>query len=107
MPVSQYIRSPPLPLPINIDVDFVLNACRNLLTLDPNQGTWKFAHLSVQEYFEDLYRVRRLLEWSYCSAHAMAAKMCLLLLNDCILDDLYYEASLIYDFLLENPWVYG
>jgi hypothetical protein len=28
------------------------------------------------KYFEDLWHVRRLHAWSYCSAHAMAAKVC-------------------------------
>ncbi len=72
--------------PIDVDADFVLNACRNLLVIDPNARVWKFAHLSVQEYFESLHRVRRQHEWSYSSAHAMAAKVCLLLLNDPALD---------------------
>ncbi len=36
----------------------------------------------MQEYFEELHQVRGQHEWSYYSAHAMAAKVCLLLLND-------------------------
>ncbi len=67
---------------VDIDADFVLGACRNLLVVDAHADRWKFAHLSVQEYFEDLHRVRRQPEWSLCSAHALAAKVCLLLLND-------------------------
>jgi hypothetical protein len=42
----------------------------------------------VQEYFVDLYRLRRQSEWSYSSVHALAAKDCLLLLNDPLCDNL-------------------
>jgi hypothetical protein len=35
----------------------------------------------VQEYFEDLHRLQRQSDWSYSSVHALAAKVCLLLLN--------------------------
>jgi hypothetical protein len=74
--------------PVDIDADFVLEACHNLLMIEPESGKWKFAHLSVQEYFEDLYRLRRHSDWSYSSVHALAAKVCLLLLNDPLCYDL-------------------
>ncbi len=61
--------------PVDIDIDFVLRACRNLLVLDPEEKTCGFSHLSVQEYFES--RV-----WSASQAHALIAKTCLIHLVD-------------------------
>src|ERR1700755_3525075 len=37
----------------DIDIHFVLDACRNLLVVDEKLGKCRFAHLSVQEYFEE------------------------------------------------------
>jgi ankyrin repeat protein len=80
--------------PVDIDdADFVLSATRNLLVIDPDRGTWKFAHLSVQEYFEDMHRVYGKREWSYYRVHAVAAKVCLLLLNDLSLDGRHDPAA--------------
>jgi ankyrin repeat domain-containing protein 50 len=39
--------------PIDIDMDFVLDACRNLLVVDTHLRVCRFSHLSVQEYFEE------------------------------------------------------
>ncbi len=38
--------------PVDVDIDFVLHACRNLLVVDAQQDTSGFSHLSVQGYFE-------------------------------------------------------
>jgi hypothetical protein len=35
--------------PVDIDIGFVLRACRNLVVLDPEKKTCGFSHLSVQE----------------------------------------------------------
>jgi len=43
------------PQPVDIDIEFVLGACRNLVVV--NQfSICQFSHLSVQEYFEDQHR---------------------------------------------------
>jgi ankyrin repeat protein len=62
------------PQVIDIDMDFVLGACRNLLLVDRELNVCRFAHLSVQEYFEEHC-------WSTSQANGLAAKVCLLLLN--------------------------
>jgi ankyrin repeat protein len=58
---------------VDITIDFVMRACRNLLVLDPQEKTCGFAHLSVQEYFEN--RV-----WSVSQSHGLVARTCLSLL---------------------------
>ncbi len=58
---------------VDVSIDFVLLACRNLLVVDPQEETCGFSHLSVQEYFES--RV-----WSMNVVHALVAKTCLKLL---------------------------
>jgi ankyrin repeat domain-containing protein 50 len=60
--------------PIDIDIDFVLDACHNLLVVDPQLGVCRFSHLSVQEYFEEHY-------WDAKQTNGTVAKVCLLLLN--------------------------
>jgi ankyrin repeat protein len=60
--------------PVDVDIDFVLHVCRNLLVVDMRQSTCGFSHLSVQEYFET--RV-----WTLSQAHAHATKTCLVLLS--------------------------
>ncbi len=60
-------------LQVDIDIDFILFACSNLLVVNPTLNTCAFSHLSVQEYIET-----RL--WSASQAHALAAKTCLLVL---------------------------
>jgi ankyrin repeat protein len=59
---------------IDIDIHFVLDACRNLLVVDPQLGVCRFSHLSVQEYFED--------HWDANQTNGTVAKVCLSLLND-------------------------
>jgi ankyrin repeat protein len=59
--------------PVDVDIEFVRRACRNLLVVNPKEGTCGFSHLSVQEYFET--RV-----WSASQAHGLVAKTCLTLL---------------------------
>ncbi len=58
----------------DIDIDFVLYACSNLLVVDLTSRVCGFSHLSVQEYLES--RV-----WSVSHAHALAAKTCLVVLQ--------------------------
>lgn len=73
--------------PIDVDINFVLSACRNLLTLRDYKGDWvnpgeedfalcRFSHLSIQEYFEN--------RWTLAQMHALVAlaKVCLKILND-------------------------
>lgn len=55
---------------IDIDTDFVLDACRNLLVLDSKLNVWRFSHLSVQEFVEQS-------RWKATDAHALVAKTCL------------------------------
>jgi hypothetical protein len=62
------------PIETDMDVDFILDACRNLLVVD-SQRIVRFSHLSVQEYFEEHH-------WNATQANRTVAKVCLLLLND-------------------------
>ena len=62
------------PRPVDIDIDIVLDACHNLLSLDSELNVCRFAHLSVQEYFEQH-------RWSTSQANGLVGKVCLLLLN--------------------------
>jgi ankyrin repeat protein len=59
---------------IDIDIHFVLDACSNLLVVDPQLGVCRFSHLSVQEYFED--------HWDTNQTNGTVGKVCLSLLND-------------------------
>ena len=59
---------------VDIDIDFVLDACQNLIVVDSQLNICRFSHLSVQEYLEK--------HWSYHDANALIAKVCLSLLND-------------------------
>jgi ankyrin repeat protein len=75
--------------PIEIDIEFVLAACRNLLVIDENPTAFdedpstdervrricRTAHLSVREYFETEH-------WIRGRIHVQAAKICLKMLND-------------------------
>ncbi|OCK73447.1 hypothetical protein K432DRAFT_340288, partial [Lepidopterella palustris CBS 459.81] len=61
------------PKGVDIDIHFVLHACRNLLVVDERLNSCRFAHLSVQEYFED--------HWSAHQANGLVARVCLSLLN--------------------------
>lgn len=62
------------PQDVDIDIDFVLGACQNLLILDDELQVCRFAHPSVQEYLEDHC-------WSAEQANGIVAKVCLLLLQ--------------------------
>ena len=59
---------------VDIDIDFVLDACQNLIVVDSQLNICRFSHLSVQEYLEK--------HWSSHDANALIAKVCLSLLND-------------------------
>ena len=67
---------------VDVTIDFVLGACRNLLTVDKQLDVCKFSHLSVQEYCETRH-------WSQSQANTVVAKVCLSLLNhpECQLQD--------------------
>jgi hypothetical protein len=62
------------PCDVNIDIDFLLEACNNLLVVNKEQNTCSFAHLSVQEYLETHV-------WKDNEANTYIAKVCLMLLN--------------------------
>lgn len=55
------------------DMDYILDVCCNLVTIDDETNTCRFAHLSVQEYVED-----HCIELA--DAHEMVATTCLSLL---------------------------
>jgi hypothetical protein len=40
------------PVDVDIDINFVLDACKNLLDVKESSNEVVFAHLSFQEYFE-------------------------------------------------------
>jgi hypothetical protein len=61
------------PQGVDIDINFVLSACQNLLDIKESGDVVKFAHLSVREYFEKLK--------SGTQADNSVAKVCLSLLN--------------------------
>ena len=58
--------------PVDVDIDFVLDACQNLIVVDSKLHICRFSHLSVQEYLER--------HWGYYDANALIAKVCLSLL---------------------------
>ncbi|MCJ1397809.1 hypothetical protein MMC11_001005 [Xylographa trunciseda] len=64
---------------VDIDIDIVLAACHNLLTIEQKLRVCRFSHLSVQEYLESHH-------WSDIEANGHVAKVCLCLLNDPDLD---------------------
>ena len=61
---------------VDINIDFVLDACQNLIVVDSQPSICRFSHLSVQEYLEK--------HWSSHDANALIAKVCLSLLNDSV-----------------------
>ncbi|KAK2811930.1 hypothetical protein FQN50_001637 [Emmonsiellopsis sp. PD_5] len=62
--------------PLNdIRIDYVLDACRNLIVVDTRSGVCRLSHLSVREYFEDHH-------WNPSRSNGTVAKVCLSLLND-------------------------
>src|SRR5215471_9516111 len=60
---------------IGVDIEFVLDACRNLLVIDTQLDVCRLSHLSVQEYFEEHH-------WNTSQTNGTVAKVCLSLLND-------------------------
>ncbi|KAL1957574.1 hypothetical protein VTO42DRAFT_5685 [Malbranchea cinnamomea] len=60
---------------IDIDIDFVLDACRNLVVIDHLLEVCRLSHLSVQEYFENSHG------WRSKRIHGMISKVCLSQLN--------------------------
>lgn len=58
---------------VDITLDYVLDACQNLVTVDPQKC--RFSHLSVREYFESRH-------CDYSEANCLIAKVCLSFLND-------------------------
>ncbi|KAI9781928.1 MAG: hypothetical protein M1816_002151 [Peltula sp. TS41687] len=60
---------------VDIGIDVVLNACSNLLIVDPQLQVCRFSHLSVQEYLED-HRLKPV------KAHNLIARVCLRALSD-------------------------
>ena len=60
--------------PTGLDINVVLEACRNLLMIDQS-GVCRFSHLSVQEYLEAHH-------YSHGQAHLMVASSCLRVLLD-------------------------
>ena len=58
---------------IDIKINFVLEACQNLLVVDQKLNVCRFSHLSVQEYFETSH-------WNSGEADLLAGKVCLLTL---------------------------
>ena len=59
---------------VHINIYVVLSACQNLLDVDENGHVCRFAHLSVQEYFEEHH-------WNSSQTNGLVAKACLLFLN--------------------------
>jgi ankyrin repeat protein len=59
---------------VDIDIGFVVDACRNLVVVD-QLSICRFSHLSVQEYFEEQH------PWITDQANGLIAKVYLLLLN--------------------------
>jgi ankyrin repeat protein len=78
-----------------IDIQYILNACLNLLVVDSSAGVCRFSHLSVQEYIEKRKKKIEVYEkgvvknydvekglWTVAQANGYAASVCLALLND-------------------------
>ncbi|KAJ9634602.1 hypothetical protein H2199_008885 [Coniosporium tulheliwenetii] len=72
----------------DIDINFVLAACCNLLVIDPELQVCRFSHLSVQEYLE----THRLMP---IQAEDFVARVCLRLLCDATLNS--YDLDLALD----------
>ncbi|EON65807.1 hypothetical protein W97_05046 [Coniosporium apollinis CBS 100218] len=60
---------------VDVDIDYVLAACSNLLVIDPQLSVCRFSHLSVQEYIEN-HRLKPI------QAEDVVARVCLRLLCD-------------------------
>lgn len=59
-------------MPIDIDVDYILDSCQNLCAID-ERGFFRFSHLSVQEYLQEYVCTKR-------EKNEMALNVCLLYL---------------------------
>ncbi|RYP42504.1 hypothetical protein DL767_000192 [Monosporascus sp. MG133] len=64
-PDTDYVQVPYL------DMDYILDACQNLLLVDQHEYACRLSHLSVYEYFQAH-------ELGIGSSHSMMAEMCLL-----------------------------
>ncbi|SPO05438.1 uncharacterized protein DNG_08125 [Cephalotrichum gorgonifer] len=62
------------PVDPDIDMDFIMDACRNLVTVSQD-GNVRFSHLSVNEYFESQY-------WSSSQGNGFLGLACLQILTD-------------------------
>ena len=62
---------------VDIDIDFVLESCQNLLKVEPGRfdQVCRFSHLSVQEYLENTH-------WNQIQTNVLMAQVCLIILND-------------------------
>jgi hypothetical protein len=60
-----------------IETDTILKVCQNLLVLDERLDTFRFAHLSVEEFLETKFTAAGTTE---ADCHAYIAKTCLSLL---------------------------
>ncbi|PGH14627.1 hypothetical protein AJ79_02962 [Helicocarpus griseus UAMH5409] len=68
----------------DLDEDILLKYCHNLLIIDPTRGVWVPSHLSVIEYCETHL-------WSQLQANCFVASVCLSLLNNNPLYDVYED----------------
>ena len=59
---------------IDVSAEFLLSVCRNLVVLDQHSGFFRFAHLSVQEFFESV--------WTWSDVNILVSKVCLNVLLD-------------------------
>ena len=64
--------------PVDVDIEFILDACQNLLVYNAEIDEFRFAHLSVREYLEDNGATKEL-------CHAFIGKVCLNILMDPVL----------------------
>ncbi|KAI1740272.1 hypothetical protein F4680DRAFT_448032 [Xylaria scruposa] len=53
-----------------ISIDYILDVCRNLVVVNPESNICRFAHLSVQEYFEQHH-------WSREHVNILMSQICL------------------------------
>jgi len=68
------------------DIDLILGACHNLLIWDENQNVCRFAHLSIQEYFEHHH-------WTPGEANTLVTKVCLRIMNHPEYRNIYQQCS--------------
>ena len=82
---------------VDIDFDFVLNSCQNLLKVEGprTKQVCRFSHLSVQEYLEKIH-------WSQTQTNCLVAQVCLVILNDPIQQTLSLNTAQIDDHRSRN-----